>query len=315
MLGKEQVGDVREGGWFEGLLRDVQFGFRLLRKNLSFTFVATLTLALGIGATSAVYSVVDRALLRNLPYADANRLVMVGIVAPIEDAAFMFASDYVEPHNYEAVFASLAAWNGVTDCDITEQNPVSTRCARVEANFLPTLGVQPYLGRTFTQDEDRPNGPRVGMLSYNVWESRFGADPNVIVRTLALDGEPVQIVGVLRSDFELPNLANADVVLPLRLDQTTLRTGATGPVLSVFARLKPAISSAAQARAQLQPFFDKLIAWAPPQFQKEIHLKVQLLRDFQVQDVRLALWTLFAAAVTVLLLATANVANLLLARA
>jgi predicted permease len=132
---------------------------------------------------------------------------------------------------------------------------------------------------------------------------------------LALDGQLVQIIGVLRSDFELPNLANADVVLPLRLDETTLRTGAPGQVLSVFAKLKPAIVSAAQARAQLQPFFDKLVAGAPPQFQKEIHLKVESLRDFQVRDVRLALWTLFAAAIAVLLLAIANVGNLLLARA
>jgi putative ABC transport system permease protein len=312
---KEQVREGRAGAWVDTLLRDTRFGLRLLRKNPSFTIIATLTLALGIGVTSAVFSVVDRALLRNLPYLEADRLVMVGIVAPIEDWPFMFASDYVALHDYEHPFASLTSWSGVTDCDITDLNPARAQCALVDASFLPTFGVQLFLGRSFTRDEDRPNSPRVGLLSYGMWLSRFGADPNIVGKTLSLDGQAVQIVGVLRRDFELPNLAHADFVLPLRFDETALRPGSTGPILTVFAKLKPAISSPAQARVQLQPFFDKMIAGAPPQFQKEIHLRVQSLRDFQVQDVRPALWILFGAALTVLLLATSNVANLLLARA
>ena len=311
---KEQVREVRSGAWLDTLLRDTRFGLRLFCKNPGFTIIATLTLALGIGATSAVFSVVDRALLRSLPYSEPDRLVMVGIVAPIEDWPFMFASDYVELHGYKHPFASLTSWSGVADCDITELNPVRAECAQVEASFLPTFGIQPFLGRVFTRDEDRPNSPHVALLSYGLWLSRFGGDPSVVGKALSLDGQSVQIVGVLPRDFELPNLARADLVLPQRLDEAALRPGSTR-VLTVFAQLKPTIISPAQARVQLQPFFDKMIAGAPPQFQKEIHLKVQSLRDFQVHGVRLAIWILFCAVLAVLLLAMANVANLLLARA
>jgi predicted permease len=239
---------------------------------------------------------------------------MVGIAAPmIRDRPFMFGSAYFELQDYKPPFAAFTSWSGVSDCDITDLNPVRAECAGVEASFLPTFGVQPFLGRTFTPDEDKPNSPRVALVSYGLWRSRFGGNPDAVGKELSLNGQSVQIVGVLPRDFELPNLAHADLVVPQRLDEMAQRRASPGQVLTVFARLKPATTSA-QTTEQIRPLFEKMIASAPPQFRKEVHLKVESLRELQVHDVRLALWILFGAVLAVLLLVTGNVASMLLAR-
>lgn len=149
------------------LWQDLRYGLRILRNSPGFTVVAVLTLALGIGATSAIFSVVDRVLFRSLPYPEDARLVSVGLKAPLDANEFMPAMDYVEWRKSAPPFAEMGSMlPGGFDCDFTEQNPLRMTCARVDAHFLPTLGIQPILGRNFTAEECRPHAPRVVLLSY-----------------------------------------------------------------------------------------------------------------------------------------------------
>jgi putative ABC transport system permease protein len=312
---KELCREQRGLPFLDTLLQDLRFALRTLAKRPGFAGVAILTLALGIGATTAVFSVVDRILFRSLPYPHEESLVSFGLLAPIERNEFMLGASYVdfrkEPGPFEAV-TSMAP--GTTDCDITEENPVRLNCGLVEQTFLPTLGVQPILGRNFTLEEDRPNARRVALLSYSLWRSRFGGDPDILRKTISLDGSATQIVGVLASNFEMPTLRSADILCPQALDEEQQHKSAPGAVLRTFARLKPGIN-VSQGIAGLQPWFEQALQGAPPEFRKEIHLSVRTLRDRQVQDVRLASWILLGSVFAVLLVACTNVANLLLARA
>jgi putative ABC transport system permease protein len=312
---KESYRDQRGLPFLDALLQDLRFALRTMAKAPAFAVVAILTLALGIGATTAVFSVVDRILFRSLPYPNDDRLVSFGLVAPIERNEFMLGANYVDFRKQPGPFEAIASMiPGVSDCDVTEQSPVRLSCALVEQTFLPTLGIQPILGRNFTPEEDRPSAPRVALLSYALWKSRFAADPGVLDKTLSWDGKPVRIVGVLPANFEMPTLLQADLLLPQALDEQQQRQSPTGAVLRTFARMKPGID-VPQAIAGLQPFFEQALAAAPPQFREEIHLSVRMLRDRQIQDVRRASWILLAAVFAVLLVACTNVANLLLARA
>jgi predicted permease len=300
--------------FIDTLLQDLRFALRMLGKKPGFALVAILTLAVGIGAASAVFSVVDRILFRSLPYPEENRLVSFGLLAPIERDEFMLGSSYVDfrkrPGPFEAI-TSMAPGN--VDCDVTEQSPIRLNCALVEQTFLPTLGIEPILGRNFTKDEDLPNAPRVALLSYPLWKSRFGGDPGILRKTISLDGRTTRIIGVLPSKFEMPTLGSADILVPLALDEEQQRRSEPGRVLRTFARMKPEID-VPQAIAGLQPFFEEALRGAPPEFRKEIHLSVRILRDRQVQDSRLASWLLLGSVFAFLLVACTNVANLLLAR-
>src|SRR4029077_6086153 len=184
---KELYREQRRLPFIDTLLQDLRFALRMLVKKPGWALVAIATLAVGIGATSAVFSVVDRILFRSLPYAQEERLVSFGLLAPIERDEFMLGASYVdfrkEPGPFEAI-TSMAP--GSTACDVTEQSPVRLSCASVEQTFLPTLGVQPILGRNFTNDEDRPNSPRFALLSYSLWRGRFAGDPAVLRKAISL---------------------------------------------------------------------------------------------------------------------------------
>ncbi|MGA2591586.1 MAG: ABC transporter permease [Bryobacteraceae bacterium] len=299
---------------WEILARDLRYAARGLRRSPAFTLAAIFAVALGTGAGTAVFSVVDRILFRSLPYPEAGRLVSVGLMAPIIPQEFMLGSDYVEWRAQQQPFTSIASWTGVNDCDLSDTNPVRLTCAQVEASLLPTLGIQPMLGRNFTHEEDRPHASRVAILSYGLWRSRFGGDRQAVGKTVPLDGQSATIVGVLPPEFELPSLEHADVLVPQALDEAAQRRPNTGRVLRSIARLKPGVT-VTQAAAALQPLFEESMQFVPSQFRKEVKLRVRLLRDRQVQDATLASWILLAAVLAVLLIACANVANLLLARA
>jgi predicted permease len=298
----------------QSILQDVQFSLRGFRRNPMFTLTALLAIALGIGACTAMFSVVDRILFRSLPYPDDSRLVSVGVTAPIEHQEFMLGRQYFDWKDHQTVFSSMSSWSGVGDCDITAENPLRLECARVAADFLPTFGIQPLIGRNFTAEEDRPGGPPVAIISYRLWHSRFAADPNIVGKSLPLDGVSRQIVGVQPGNFELPTLAAADVLIPQALDEAAQRSSPQGAVLQVFARLKPGLSIA-QAETRLQPMFQDFLKSVPPQFRKEVRLRVRSLRDRQIHDERTASWILLFAVLAVLLISCANVASLLLARA
>ena len=298
-----------ESSWY-----DVRYGLRGFRRSPMFTITAILTLMIGIGTTTAVFSVVDRILFRPLPYADPSRLVSVGLVAPIAPQEFVLGGWYYDWRDHQIPFQALTSTVGAVPCDLTERNPERLTCAGVESTFLPTLGVGPMLGRNFSADEDRPDAPAVVLISYDLWRSHYGHDPAIVGRTVSLDGRPARVLGVLPKEFEFPTLEHVDIIRPQQLDEAAERKAQPGALMMAFARLKPGVTIE-QASAALQPQFRQALSLAPPQFRKEIHLRVRSLRDRQVQDARLAAWLLLAAVIAVLLIACANVASLLLARA
>jgi putative ABC transport system permease protein len=313
---KELYRDQRGLPALDILLQDLKFALRGLMNKPGFAIVAILTLALGIGATTAVFSVVDRILFRRLPYPNDERLVSFGVMAPFDSREFMLGPDLVDWRPRQRPFEGITAVEpGSVDCDLTEQNPLRLNCGHVDAAFLPTFRVQPILGRNFTREEDLPNGPRVVLLSYGFWRSRFAGDPRIVGKSLSVDGKPTLIVGVLPADFEMPTLARADLVVPLAMGESRDRgPDARQHIVRAFARLKPGVSPT-QAAARLQPLFEESLNYVPVQFRKEVSLRVRSLRDRQVGDSRQASWILLGAVMGVLLVACTNVANLLLARA
>jgi predicted permease len=320
--GLESVKDDCRDQWSSRLLdstaRDLRYAVRGFRRNPVFTLAVLCTLALGIGATTAVFSVVDRILFRPLPYGRADRLVSVGITAPIENNEFMLGANYAFWREARLPFQSITSLTAFTSamaaCDLTEPHPLRMSCLQVESNFLSTLGVRPVAGQDFTPADDRPNAPPVALISYGLWRSRFGGDPAAAGKLISLDGKPVRVAGVLPRNFEMPTLTPADILLPQRMDWNQQKSQPTGRVLRCFARLKPGITLE-QARAQLQPLFADLLKTTPPQFRNEIHLALRPLRDREMGNALLAAWVLLGAVLAVLLIASANVANLLLARA
>ncbi len=312
---KEAYRDQRGFLLVDSVLQDSRFALRMLTRTPGFTCVAILTLGLGIGATTAVFSVVDRVLFRSLPYPHGERLVSFGLTAPIEKNEFMLGASYIDfrkaPGPFEEVTSMIP---GDSTCDLTEQAAVRLSCARVEQNFLTTLGVEPILGRNLTPEEDRPKGPRVAIISYALWKSRYGGDPGVLRKEISVDGQITRVVGVLPANFEMPTLVSTDLLLPEALDEEQQRRSAPGDVLRTFGRMKSA-ATVPEVIAGLQPFLEQSLQGAPPAFCNEIHLAVTTLRDRQVHDVRLASWILLGSVFAVLLVACTNVANLLLARA
>ena len=308
---EEDVRSVRGIPWLESLAQDARYALRGFARSPVFTATAVLTIALGIGTSTAVFSLVDRILFRPLPYPQADRLVSIGIIAPsVDKNEFVFADAYVRLRDRQTAFSNITTFGFINDCDLSEANAVRLRCAQVESTFLPTFGIQPALGRNFTHAEDQPNASKVALLSYPFWKSRFGGDTGVIGRSISVDGQPTHIVGVLPRDFELFNLSPIDLLIPEAINEA--RPG-NGRVFRAFARLRPGIS-VEQARAAVQPIFEQERRGVPPQFRNELRLVIRPLRDRQIGDMRTASWTLFAAVLVVLLIASANVANLMLAR-
>jgi predicted permease len=287
---------------------------RGFRRSPAFTLAAVVAIALGIGPSTAVFSVVDRILFRSLPYPEAGRLVSFGMEAPLDPHEFMLGYDYLDWREAQAPFEALGAWSGASDCDLTEANPVRLRCVAVDAYLIPALGIQPVIGRNFTPEEDRPGTAKVALISFGLWRSRFAGDPSALGKSMPLDGRPVTILGVLPPQFELPSLALADVLLPLALDRAEQRTHRTAVLLWSIGRLKLGVTTA-RASAALEPLFEKSMQWVPPEFRKEVKLRLRPLRERQIQEAQLASWILLAAVFAVLAIACANVANLLLARA
>ena len=310
---REKTWQQRPSWLIETALQDMRYALRGFCRNPAFTLTVLATLALGIGATTAVFSVVDPILFRSLPYAHSDRLVSVGLTAPIVPEEFMLGGSYYVWRDNQQPFESFTSETGFQSCDLTENNPLRLSCTSVEANFLPTLGVHPILGRNFLPEEDRPNGPKAALLSYSLWQSRYGADPSVLNKLIDIDGTQTRIVGVLPANFEMPALEPADIVLPQALDEAEQRKADPGRVMYVFARLKPGVA-VSQAAAELQLLFQYSLNLAPSAFRKEVHLRVRSLRDRQMQNVHFAAWILLGAVASVLLIACANVAGLMLAR-
>jgi putative ABC transport system permease protein len=293
---------------------DIRFAVRTYRRSPGFTLTALAAIALGIGATTAVFSVTDRILFRSLPYEDDKQLVSFGMLARVVDGGeFLFAADYKDLHNSNTPFQSLTSWSGVEDCDITDRSPLRQRCAEVDWSFLPLLGVRPILGGNFSRLDVQPGASRTVLLSYGLWQRHFGGDRTIAGKTLQLDGTPAQIAGVLPASFELPTLEHADLLTPQIILPAGLQPGSTR-ILRPIGRLKPGLTLEA-ARAQLGGFFQHVVAKVPAPFRKEVQFRVRSVRDRQMGNANLPAWTLLCSVVAVLLISCANLANLLLARA
>lgn len=304
---------VRE--WVESVGQDLLYAWRSFRRTPGFTLAAVATMALGIGAATSVFSVVDRILFRPLAYAQEERLVWLGMLAPIAgDIEFALAPDYDDWRRKQTVFEEFTAMRGGFDCDLMLNEPLRVRCARVEWNFLPTVGLAARLGRNLNADDDRPGAPPVALISSGLWSRRFGGSATALGQKIDVDGQPVEVVGVLPAGFELPTMSNADILLTNQIDYSQQVRGTSTMILRAYARLKPGVSLA-QAQAAFEPLFADALTYVPERFRKEVKFRMYSLRDRQVRDTRTAPLMLLGAVLAVFLIACANVANLLLARA
>jgi len=293
----------------ESMTHELRYAARSFRRTPGPFWLAVAAMALGIGGATAVFSLVDRLLFRALPYPEEDRLVWLGMKAPINNNEFLLEADYVLKHQTE--FESMSSLSRVGDCDLNEAEPLRLVCASVGAGLLPTLGLRPHIGRNIAPEEDVPNGPRSALLSYGFWQRRYGGDRGVLGRRIVIDGKPAEIAGVLPPQFELPSLARVDVLLPQQLN---LAPKVMFSFLSVFARLKPGVT-VEQARQALHPLFLDCLKNVPAGFSKDVTFHITRLRDRQVRDWRTASMVLLGGVLAVLLIACANVANLQLARA
>jgi putative ABC transport system permease protein len=302
-------------------MNDLKFAFRQLLKNPGFTAVAVLTLALGIGATTTIFSVVNGVLLRPLPYAEADRIVSVYERNP----RLGFESANVSPANYldwreqNRVFEEIAfvgEFAASRSFILTGQEQAQRLRGRfVSASFFPVFGIQPMLGRPFIPEEDKPGGSLAVVLSHGGWQRLFASDPNIIGRTISLDSlnrrRAFAVVGVMPPGFEYPG--NCELWVSASAITSFTMTRRPGHQLNIVARLKPGVTIE-QAQAEMNVIQGRM-EQKYPNLQLGSHVNMVPLRDYFVGSVRKALWVFLGAVIFVLLIACANVANLLLARA
>jgi putative ABC transport system permease protein len=311
---KEQCRETRGIRTFEALRQDFRYALRTLRKNPGFTCVALITLALAIGANTAIFSVVYNALLRPLPYADPAGLIVLNETHPRIGTISVSYLNFLDWRAQNHVFSSMALVAGVGYNLAGIAQPETITGQAVSSNFLSLIGVHPMLGRDFNPSEDKPGAAPVVMLTYALWQSHFGGRQDVIGRSISLDGRSHTVVGVLPPDFRSTEAAS--VVEPLGLwltgNDSAMGRGNRGDSVAI-GRLAPGVTLA-RARAELEAIASRLAA-AYPAEDDQFGVALQPIRELFVGDVRPAILVLFAAVLFVLLIACANVANLFLMRA
>jgi len=295
------------------LWQDVRFGFRMLLKKPGFTTATVITFALGIGANTAIFSVISAVLLRPLPYPEPDKLVMVWekrIREGVNDNA-VSPADFRDWKARNQVFANIAALTETT-LDLAEGGePERVAAGQVSAAFFDTLGVPPALGRGFLDEDEQPGRNRVVILNHELWRRRFGADRSVIGRTISLSGSPFEVVGVLPPSFRFQNEELA-LWIPLNPNAQGMQTR-LNHFLSVFARIKPEMTIR-RAQAEMERIGGQLTQEFPQENDNHTAFVIPL-REQLVGDIRRPLLILFAAVGLVLAVACANVANLQLIRA
>jgi predicted permease len=308
---KEKVRDVRVGHQLETIWQDLRYATRMLLKHPAVALIAIFTLALGIGANTAIFSVVNTVLLNALPYYESQRLVWV-MEARNGRPESPQANSYLSWQAQSQAFEHLIAYNRGRRELRGRGEPELLESLKVTANVFPALGVAPQLGRAFTAEDDRPEAAPVAILGHAIWQRRFGGDPAIIGQSLTLGGQSWTVIGIMppRSRSLLP-LERADVWLPLAIDvkdERELRDHS----LNVFGRLKPGFTLE-QAHAEVNMTMRRLVLATPGIISTEA--KATLLIETLVGRLRRGLLALFGAVALVLLIACANVANLLLGRA
>ena len=295
--------------WEDEMIQDLRFGLRMLMKKPGFTAVAIITLALGIGANTAIFSVVNAVLLRPLPYLKPDELAMFYFTNPQGEQYWFFKPEsYLNLKNYNSVFTDVAAWgNDTWPANLTGNGePERLQGFQVSANLFQMLGVTAARGRTFIAEEDRPGAGRVVVISYDLWQRRFSGDPEIIGRSILLNGAAYDCIGVMPADFRF--ILKTDVWTTLDITPADKNDGSQ-VYFHQLARLKPGVSIE-QARAEtetlLRPYFNN---------SSEMRLDIKSFQAILTGSDRQMLFILLAAVSFVLLIACVNVANLLLARA
>jgi predicted permease len=311
---KEANREMRGIRFIEAIFQDVRYALWMLRRNPGFTFVAVLTLALGIGANTAIFSVVNAVFLKPLPYPDPERLVWIAEI--VGGTEMNGAADYLHWQEQSQTFDHLVAFASGHIYLMGRGEPERLDTVWATANLFPALGVAPQLGRAFTPEEDRSGDDRVVILSHALWQRRFGGDPSIISQSVTLDGRDRQVIGVMPPGFKF--IHKADVLLPRALDvQDALRSESKGEVSflgNIIGRIKSGVS-VKQAQSELYSIVQRIAQERPGRFEvKLITVTVTPLAEKLFGNLRLGLLAQFGAVGFILLIACANVANLLLAR-
>jgi len=294
-----------------GFLNDVRYSIRMMLKNRGVTFIAVFALALGIGANTSIFSVVNAVLLRPLPYEKPEQLVQIWGTQPQLDKAPTSPASFLDWRAQNKVFEGMAAYTSRSFNLTGGDAPERIISSRVSSDLFQLLGVRPALGRSFLVEEDQPGSNQVVVISHGLWRRRFGADPNIAGKTIALNDQKFTVVGVMPSGFSFPG-ARTELWTPIAFSHAERKTRDTN-FISVVARLKPGVTLAG-AQAEMDGIARQQRQQYPEQYEG-IGVKLISLNEQIVGNVQQVLFVLLGVVGFVLLIACANVANLLLARA
>src|SRR6267378_565797 len=295
------------------LWQDLRYGARMLLKNPGITFVVVLALALGIGANTAIFSVVNAVVLRPLPYEEADRLVFLNETSKVMDEISISYPNFTDWRKQNQVFEKIGVYNRDSYNLTGFGNAERILTAQMSADLFSALRVNAAIGRVFTNEEDKPGGTPVVLLSYGLWQRRFGGQSNILNHVLTFNGKSYTVIGVMPQGFQYPSRVEMWVPLGQLSAELRLHERGNHPGLYGVARLKHGVTLA-QAQAEMTNIAANLETQYPDSNAGN-GVKIQPLLEVFVSDVRRTLWVLFAAVGFVLLIACANIANLLLARA
>jgi putative ABC transport system permease protein len=299
----------------ETLWQDLRFGFRMLVKRPAITLVAIIALALGIGANTAIFSIVNAIIFRPLPFKNPDRILTVWENHQLRDGP---EREWTSPPTFQdwkeqnQVFENIAAFGGIAPTLTGQDEPVQLNGLAVSYNMFSVLGVEPFLGRTFTPEEDKNGGEPVAILAHGLWQRRFGADPSLVGKPITLNGNSVTVIGIMPAGFRFPGFSNTEI---WSLIQPTFRDscGRGCYTIRVLARLKPDVTME-RAQAEMNTIAARL-EQQYPDVNKGVRITLVPLHELLVEGARPALLLLLGAVCFVLLIACANVGNLTLARA
>jgi putative ABC transport system permease protein len=304
------------GEHFSILLQDVRYGLRILLKDFSFSVTAVVLVALGIGATTTIFSIVNTALLRPLPYAQPEKLVSIQDIDRTNRSNVpVNASDFLDWQTQNHVFAQMAIVNVSPLNYVGDGIPERLRGAKVSASFMNLLGVKPILGRTFLPEEDKPGHDMVVVISHALWQRNFAGNPSVIGRVVRLGGKQYTVIGVMPEQFDFPGQlrASAELWIPLTVNEELRQARGNHSDIAI-ARLKPG-TTLAQAQTEMNVIAARLAQQYPETNTSFDKVSVLPLHELIVSNIRQTLFVLLGAVGCLLIIACANVANLLLVRA